>query len=343
MNSRLVVLAAALLTLGALSATAAPAAGFDPYDFDVKIEMGGDFGGGTPSCRDDGDGGRVCTVAVDVSGTGKAAKGTVRQKSRDLSGSIETVCDMSMRMRQVMRMSRSGGMKIEEFSGSGSQRCSWHMDFGAGSTLTGTIAGEMSQGLVNAETGYFRGRFDVVVTAGTGAFDGYVGTGSFDNRDEFPLMRDAPSGPPAGSEPPPGVAPPPPTSPPPSTAPAGASRSLASAFAASKEGGAMKLKLRRGKPIAKIVVPGSKLARGSKATLRVAAAPGSTCTAIARSGSAKVALGAAADTDRDGAVAFTGKLAGLLKPGSWKLSASCTYALGARKGTAADSVSVLVA
>ena len=338
MNTRLVVLAAALLALGAFSATAAPAAGFDPYDFDVKIEMGGDFGGGTPSCRDDGAGGQVCTVAVDVSETGTAAKGTVRQKSRDLSGSIETVCDMAMRMRQVMRMSRSGGMKIEEFSGTGSQRCTWHMDFGAGSTLTGTIAGEMSQGLVNAETGYFRGRFDVVVTAGTGAFDGYVGTGSFDNRDEFPLLRDAPNSPPSGSEPPSGAAPPPP-----STAPAGATRSLAFVLVAAKEGGAMKLKLRKGRPIAKIIAPGPKLARGSKATLRVAAAPGSTCTAFARSGAAKVALGRAVDTDRDGAVAFTGKLASLLKPGSWKLSASCTYALGARKGTAADSVSVLVA
>lgn len=337
MDTRFVALAATILMLAGFAAQAAPAAGFDPYDFDVKIEMGGDFGGGSPSCRDDGAGGQVCTMAVDVSETGKAAKGTVRQKSRDLSGSIETVCDMSMRMRQVMRMSRTGGMKIEEFSGSGSQRCSWHMDFGAGSTLTGTIAGEMSQGLVNAATGYFRGHFDVVVTAGTGAFDGYVGTGSFDNSDEFPLTRDAPDGPPSGSEPPP-------TSPPPSTAPSGATRSLASVVVAAKEGGAMKLKLRKGRPIAKIVAPAPKLSRtDAKAVLRVVTAPGATCTASARAGAAKVALGRAVDTDRDGAVAFTGKLASLLKPGAWKLSASCTYALGAQKGSAADSLSVSVA
>ena len=342
MNTRFVAVAATILTLAGLAAQAAPAAGFDPGDFDVQIDMGMNGPNGAPSCRDDGSGGQVCTTSQEASASGRASKGTVRNTSRNLSGSIETACDLSMRMRVEVRIPRSGSAaKVTEFGGGGDMRCSWSMDFGGGTTLTGTIAGEMKQGLASATTGYSQAHFSVTVVAGAGEFAGYVGSGTWDERDEFPLMHDAPSGPQAGSGPPPGAAP---ASPPPSTAPSGATRSLASVFAAAREGGAMKLKLRKGRPIAKIVAPAPKLSRtDTRTVLRVVTAPGATCTASARSGAAKVALGKAVDTDRNGAVAFTGKLASLLKPGAWKLSASCTYALGARKGAAADSSSVSVA
>ncbi len=345
MNTHFVALAATILTLAGLAAQAAPAAGFDPGDFDVQIDMGMDGPNGAPNCRDDGSGGQVCTTSQEMSASGRAAKGTVRNTSRNLSGSIEMVCDLSMRVRVEVRIPRSGSAaKMTEFGGGGDMRCSWSMDFGGGTTLTGTITGEMKQGLASATTGYSQAHFSVTVVAGAGEFAGYVGSGTWDERDEFPLMNDAPSGPQAGSGPPPGAAPPAPASPPPSTAPSGTTRSLASVVVAAKKDGAMKLKLRKGKPIARIVAPAPKLSRtDTRTVLRVVTAPGATCTASARSGAAKVALGTAVDTDRNGAVAFTGKLASLLKPGAWKLSASCTYALGAKKGAAADSSSVSVA
>lgn len=321
---RLLVSLATLVALVLLGALPAVADTFDPYDFEVDIRGGPQITPPQPSCTEDA-GAITCSTSFDFAMSGQRLTGTVRSRSKGLSGSIETVCDMSQRMRQRFRFSPGGGMEVLEFSGSGSQSCSWFMDFGS-STLAGSISGRMEMGLASPSSAYFGGTFSVVVVAGTGAFEGMVGTGVFNQHEEFPLptggvgARQADTG--AGSS-------------------AGAGRSLAAL--AGGNGSRMKLKLRRGRPLARIVSPGPRLKRVSDAKLRVVSAPGSSCRASARNGELVVDLGRASDGDRDGLVVFSGRVASKLKPGAWTVTASCVYQLGKLRGIATARAPVLLA
>lgn len=333
-----------VLLLSLLAAAPAVAAEFDPYDFEVQLE--GDPGIAAkqePTCSDDGAGTQTCSLAFDFAESGKAMSGTVRSKSKGLSGSIKTTCDMDMHVRQSFRFGAAGG-EVLEFTGSGSQSCSWLMDFG-GSTLAGTIAGTMKMGLVSATTAFFGGRFDVIVVAGTGEFDGMVGGGVFDEYETFDLLGGG-GAPPPPEEPPADRMPPaeePPTPPedlePPEgfelpADPAELERGL-EAFARSRKGSSMRLRLRRGAPLARIVELAAKLERSSDVALRVVTDPGASCTASAAGAGRKVALGAAADRNRDGQVVFAGRLARKLGAGTWTVSVSC--------GSARDRVTVRIA
>lgn len=135
--------------------------------------------------------------------------------------------------------------------------------------------------------------------------------------------------------PPPGVTPPPGT-PVPADCPKAQTimRSLMSIVAG---GSKMNLKLRKGEAGAEIAAPGPKVSKKSDGGLRVVAAPGSTCSAVA-SGPATVKLGSAKDTNRDGLVVVVKKLVPKLKAGQWSIVATCSA--GGHTATAKSTVTV---
>lgn len=293
------VLTAALSLLGAT----ASAAGIDPHDFEVNLQGGPQPEiAPTPQCTTAADGTMTCTAAGSYTSSAKHMTGTVRERSSGRSGAIETTCDFSMSHRQTVQIAPGGSPEMTEFGGSGSQRCSWHMSFPDGS-LTGTLVGEMRMELAGPGRARFSGRMTVEVVAGTGAFADRVGTGTFEETEEFSL----------------------------------GSRSLAQALAA-RDGSRMSLRLRPGKPRARIASPGPRLAAGTDGGLRVVSAPGAACQASAVRAGRRVALGLARDADRDGLVVVTRKLRAKLTRGTWTLTASCAY----RGGTAAVSATVVV-
>lgn len=290
-----------------LAATAAPsvAAGFDPRNFDVQLKGGPEMQAPQPSCTQDEAGVMTCSSSYDYTATGQRMQGTVTERTTGLSGTIDVTCDWDIRQRQSFRH-RQGAEQPEvvEFSGSGSQSCSWSMDFGA-SLLVGTMRGTMSTGLVASATqptAFFGGTFSVVVVAGTGAFKDMVGSGVFNEYETFPLF---------GGEHGP--------------------RALASTAG---DGSKMKVKLRRGRPLARISSHGPRVENASGASLRVATAPSAACRAVATRGTKRVDLGQAADGNRDGQVVFPGRLAAKLGRGTWRLTATCTYGSRERRGTA---------
>lgn len=326
MSMKVAVRRLPLLLCAALALAAVPAfaADFDPHNFDVRIEgqPGSRDGGGQPSCTGDPGGVQTCVSSFDVVQEGQKLTGTVSEKSEGLSGTIETICDFNLHQRQVVEVS-SSSFTLVEFSGSGKQSCSWFMDFGGGTTLAGTISGSMKMGLVSSTKGYFGGTFNVVVVAGTGVFEGTVGTGVFEEYEE--MSFDPPQMPSAPSD---------------DTYAAQLARSLA---ARGQEGSAMRLKLREGKPLAKIVSPGAKLAASADTKLKVVTVPGASCQASAKRGAKRIDLGQATDTDKNGLTVFSGRLVAKLKSGAWSLSSSCHYTLAGKSGTTKARSNVKIA
>ncbi len=325
---------AALLFLAAAVAASVFAAGapartaIDVRNFDVQMSGGPPMEQrGSPSCRDEGGGVMVCTSSFSHSLSGVAMSGTVTARAEGLSGSISTTCDMSMSQSMTMRIA-NGSVSIVDMSGSGSQSCSWFMQFSEGSSMAGTISGTMQFGKASETTAYFRGQMTVVVVAGTGKFENQVGTGSFDEYNEFPIGGDA-----GGHGGPPDHAP----------GAVASTRTLAAVLSTAERDSKMRLALRKGKPLARIVAPRARLASSSQAKLRVVSAPGSTCAALARSGARRVDLGQARDANRNGEVAFPGRIAERLGTGAWQLEARCSYSLAGVAGTARDSAAVSVA
>lgn len=139
-----------------------------------------------------------------------------------------------------------------------------------------------------------------------------------------------PPGEPPPSEPPPGCVPAGEPDPPSEPEPFAAVRVLSRAF----KGSQMHLRLRSGKPTAAVAAPGRKLDRKRDGGLRVVAAPGAKCSALAQQGGKRVDVGRATDGNRDGLVVVTKKLLPKLGPGSWTIVATCSYRVGQTAGTA---------
>lgn len=317
-----------VLYLGAVAVVAAGsvgAAGFDPHDFDVKLTK-------TPAID--------MGTSPDVVISGARMAGTVDERGTSRSGTIEATCDYELHVTQ------SG----QSANASGSQRCSWFMSFADG-TMTGTLEGS-SRTSIGPEGGSMTGTMVVSVVAGTGAFAGKVGSGTFTESQRIAAPPGPPSMPPPPSgqpKPPPGVLPPgvcvvtelpPPGTPPPPGCTSivvrpSALRSLSSAAA---KGSRLELKLRAGAAGARIASPGKKLGAKGDGGLRVVSVPGASCTATATKGAQTVRLGGATDGNRDGLVIVTKRLRPKLSAGVWKLRAACSY----RGGRANTGLSVRI-
>lgn len=296
--------------------------------------------------------------------SGQVLSGKVTWLSKAQQGTFQMTCDwdMSINSSAVVDVDAAGKVSASPrigFSGSGTQPCSFTIAFGA-SSLTGTIAGKVSLGLVGGDTsppatnGFFRGDFQVTVVGGTGDFQGANGSGSFTEEEQFDFAGKVPSlgsitsmipstgGPPAGAPPgstgppagvPPGVTGPPAGAPPGAGGPPGTTTAPAAMLLtpvarlllgrSAQTGSTMTLTLHKGVPAAKIVMP-AMLARTSPYALHVATVPRATCTASATKGAQTVALGKASDTNKDGSLVFQGKLATKLGQGAWQITVSCT-------------------
>jgi hypothetical protein len=103
----------------------------------------------------------------------------------------------------------------------------------------------------------------------------------------------------------------------------------------------MNLKLRRGKPSARIVSPGKTLEKKDKAALHTVTVPGASCKAGAKRGRKRLSLGSAR-AKRNGSVRFSGALARRLRSGRWQVKVSCSYRSKGRRGKAHASSSVKV-
>lgn len=332
------------LSLGAsLLAGGASARSFvDVKNFDVQLTGASGFGGAElgerPSCQSAGDA-LVCSLLISHSENGVAMSGTVTAKAEALSGSISTTCDMTF--NQTVRLQVSGAsVTLLQFSGGGTQTCSWYMSFSEGSTMSGTFAGTMEMGKVSDTSVYERGRMTVTVVAGTGRFADQIGTGSFDEYNEVPLgglglgtaVEDAA---PSTTQPP-ATCFDPSGNPAPCPVETVAIVRMLSAVSA-KPASRMRLVLRAGKPLARIVAPRT-VKRSSDALLRVVSAPGSTCSALARSGAKRISLGGARDLKGHGEVVFPGRFASKLAAGAWQVQTSCSFS----GGSAADAAALVV-
>lgn len=311
---RLTLVAGLAVLAGALAGSAGAGGPLDPLNFDVQMSGGPAMGAPEPSCRQEGEA-MLCTSSSSQDLAGARMTGTVTAKAEGLTGAIETTCDMSMRQTMTVRIAAgSGSISLVEASGSGSQRCSWFMSFPEGSSMTGTFGGSMQIAKASDAAIVFRGRMEVVVTAGTGKFADKVGSGTFDEAREFSI-----TGPPA-------------------------SRIVAAALGpAAKPRSQMRIVLRKGEPLARIAAPRGRLTSESAARLRVVSAPGAVCAATAVSGSHRVDLGRVRDTNRNGEVVFPGRLAAALDAGLWRIEASCSYRLGGKAGTARHTAALTVA
>ncbi|MEX2212287.1 MAG: hypothetical protein WD689_11060 [Gaiellaceae bacterium] len=325
-----------LLVTLALLASAASAAGapIDPRDFEVNLSGAPPLDQPQPECT-----GQYpelsCSVSFSTAVNGFHINGSVKERSTGRTGSITTTCDFDLQFQASLQI--SGSSIQSSHHGSGGQRCSWYMDFGGGSTLTGTFVGQMKMDIENG-SGTMTGSLTVAVTAGTGDFDGKVGSGTFQQSEQISQpVPTPPTGTPPGGEPPGGGGLPPgcvlpsdPDDPLPPECKPPPFRVLAVSAAGSK----LKLKLRTGKPTAAIAAPGPKLDADRDGGLRVVSARGATCSAVAKQGSRSVDLGKASDSNRDGLVVVTPKLLPKLGPGSWTLVATCSWRAGAKTGTA---------
>lgn len=322
-----------VLTATVVATGSAGAAGIDPHDFDVKMTTNPQINVGN---------------SPDIVISGVRMAGTVAERGTNRSGTMEATCDFELHVTQ------SG----QQVNASGTQRCSWFMSFSDG-TLAGTLEGS-NRTTMSLDGGSMTASTTVSVVAGTGAFAGKVGSGTFTQSQQLA----APPGPPGG--PPPKTPPPPPSGepkPPPGTLPPGvcvvteappegtplppgctsivvqpfALRSLSSAAAKAK-GSRLKLRLRAGTAGASIASPGKKLGAKGDGGLRVVSAPGASCSATATKGSQTVELGSATDGNRDGLVIVTKRLRPKLGAGIWKLRADCAHPGG--RATASSTVRV---
>lgn len=314
-----------LLAATVFATGSAGAAGIDPHDFDVQM---------TDSPKID------LGASPDVVLSGLQMAGTVRERGSDRSGRIEATCDFEL------HVSFSG----QRWAASGAQRCSWFMRFADG-TMTGTFEGS-SRTSVGPDGGTMTGTLTVTVVAGTGAFAGKVGSGTFSQSQQIapppsgpPPGQPPPTAPPPGEQPPPGVCVVKELPPPGAPLPPGctsvvvqpfAVRSLSSAAAKRSR---LKLTLRAGTAGARIASPGKKLGtQKGDGGLRVVSAPGASCIATATKGSRTVELGSATDGNGDGLVIVTRKLRPKLDAGVWKLRATCSHRGG--RATASSTVRI---
>lgn len=333
---------AALLT-ASLSGLASPAnaAGFQPEDFDVNIEMGPDPGAGEPpepTCTTGPDMSQTCVNEMNYVANDRTSIGTVVHVSSGLAGTIETLCDMEMHNRFSSRMTPAAlpgempSIEVIDISGSMRQLCSWHMSFDDGSELNGRIAGSMTMALIDAATGTVRmeASFNVDVVYGAGRFAGTVGSGTFGHSEEFSVLGRGPGGGPGGGSGPGG----------PGGGPGSQSfsaRAVDAPVAALAGGSGMNLKLRKGAPRVRVVSPAASINRGDKSTLQAVTAPKARCVARAVRGSKRVSLGSAR-AKANGNVVFRGAVGAKLKSGKWSLAVNCRTS----RGAASDKSSVSV-
>ncbi len=342
---------ALLIALSIAQASPANAAGFQPEDFDVNIDMGPGSGGGEPqepTCTTNPDMSQTCTNEMDYVADDRTSDGTVVHVGSGLAGTIQTLCDMEMHHRFSSRMTPTTipgdmpSMEVIDISGSMRQLCSWHMSFDDGSELNGRIAGSMNMALIDAATGTVRleASFNVDVVYGAGQFAGTVGSGTFGHSEEFSVFGDGPGDGPGPGGPGDGPGPGGPGDGPGGGGPGPGSQSLAARAAdapvsALAGGSGMNLELRKGAPRVRVVSPAASIERGDKSTLQAVTAPKARCKARATRGSKRVSLGSAR-AKANGNVAFRGAVGAKLKSGKWTLAVRCRTS----RGTATDRSSV---
>lgn len=322
----------AALVAAFLMGVPATSASINPDDFEVNVgDIGPDFKP-QPECTQLDSGKMRCTLDDGFSSAGKKATGTVRHAKSGLEGSIYMTCDMNMSFKMTVVVTPPSGpgeepgpedITYEEFSGNGQQTCSWHMEFNDGeSTMTGVMEGTMTMSLNEGSspaTKHFKGEFSVTVVAATGLFENNVGSGSWTEESDSPVNEEPRE--PGKNK--------------------GSAASIASIVGASAEKSPMKIKLRNGKPIAKIVLPKRRISSKDAYILRVATMSGAKCRASARSRGKRVDLGSA--SVRRGNATFRGKLSRKLGKGKWNVSANCSYSYKGKSGTTHASKSLLVA
>lgn len=345
MGPRFRVLVAVALAAATTAALPARAGGFDPYDFDVQLEMG--FPSFEPACSDTG-----CTVSMRDQQVGVPADGMVRALRLGLAGTIHTICNLFTSVDIVIEHT-GRRWRATTFDADHLMDCGWSMRFDDGSTLAGTVGGAHRHRLVGEDTVRMTGDMAVTVTAGTGVFDGYVGSGTWTESEKFSLgLPEDP--PPPEAEPCPADEPEeePPAdegegddaedtgdaeaqdadgsceAPPeegPSVDEGGEEEAQAAAARALKRrdgGQKMSLRLRRTDGFrTRVVPPVRAVARGVR--LVVATAPGAACRGSARSGDVERALGTERDANRDGLVVFR-NLEDRLSEGIWDVVAECS-------------------
>jgi hypothetical protein len=257
-----------------------------------------------------------CTASWTNQASGVTITGRASRLADGATGPFSAICDWTLSAHVAVTMSMNELRKVvgsayDDFGATGTESCSWSMTFGS-SAINGTISGNVTLGFVSGRTASFDGELNSQAVSGTGEYEKATGGGPFTQSQQITL-------------------------PDPSLFPTGPVRRITAAAA----GQPMHLTLRAGGASrAVIVLPGAKILLSSSKPYRLhlAAAPGSSCTATARSGGRTVALGRASDANRDGTILFGKPLARTLGRGAWALSATCK--VGSRTAAARASITV---
>ncbi len=202
------LIALTALALGAVTATAQNLS--NPGEFTVDIEMPGNKGGDAmePDCdRELGpelalQGGTAkCTMRQTAKGetaVGTVANQTLVTTTGDAgfgSGTMTRTCDFDMQATMDVTFIAGGGNPRMKMNGTVTMVCSWTMSFqdAASSSLAGTMElnAKMAQNDLenqSAQGADIEMTMKVYVTAGTGLFEGYVGSGELDQQQAMSLL-----------------------------------------------------------------------------------------------------------------------------------------------------------
>lgn len=291
-----------LLVVGVVALLSGFAGEIDPYDFDITVTSSFPTPTATPQCGPpDVGGASTCRIEQRLNTAGRPLTGRASQRSTGRSGELNALCDMLVDIRALFRYTPPFDVEVTELGGTATQSCSWRVAVG-GDELVGTMSGGGTIGLAGPTSGSYSGRLTVAVAGGTGELQGLVGGGTFDHAQEFPLRTRF-------------------------------TLSLLSGSAAAQPS-RMTLRLRKGPPRVLIAAPTGTMPATADTGLRVVSVPGSTCSASATAGGRTVDLGRARDGNRDGLVVVAKRLRPKLRPGTWRLSVSCSWKAGTTRGTA---------
>lgn len=248
----------------------------DPYDFEVDVDYKPDLSvSPQPSCSPDGAGGLICDTEFPYVETGRSLTGSGRRISTGQAGTFRTTCDWSFSVHATFHVAGLTDLTFRQLHAGGPQTCSWAIQL-AGGTLSGDMRGNATISLAGPRTAQYSLAMTATVVGGTGDFAGLVGGGTYTHSETVPLAL-----------------------------------SGARVLAEAAKGSPLQLRLRKGKPVARLWA--------GRGELRVVTVPGSTCRIRARKG-ARVVRATVRDGNRDGLL--TRRLA----PGRWTIVAACTKA-----------------
>lgn len=176
------IVAAAVLAVGQQA---------DPYDFEVNVDYKPDLSAGSPpSCVPDPAGGAVCSGSFTDNQTGKTLTGSARRIGTGQEGPFRTTCDWSFAIRFVIHSTSMAVGEFRELSGGGGQSCSWAVQLADG-TVAGDMRGNGTISLAGPLTAQFSMTMTVNVVGGTGAYAGFVGSGTYTHSQTVQLSSGA--------------------------------------------------------------------------------------------------------------------------------------------------------